>query len=225
DSGEFFFLEMNTRLQVEHPVTEMVTGLDLVRLQLAVAAGAPLPVAQEDVVFRGHAIECRIAAEDATAGFLPATGRVAAFRAPAGPGVRWDGGIEAGTVVSPHYDPLLAKCVAWGETRDAALERMARALEETEIAGVETNLAFQRALLDHPDVRAGAVHTTWLEGAAEEVLAGIAARREADAAVAAALAAWCRHTARAPVAANGARGAGSGGPSRWREGATWIGLP
>ncbi|WP_171467265.1 biotin carboxylase N-terminal domain-containing protein [Cellulosimicrobium sp. 72-3] len=162
---EFFFIEMNTRLQVEHPVTEMVTGLDLVALQLRVAAGEPLGVAQSDVVLRGHAVEARLYAESPERGFLPATGSVRVYDdgdAPAGPGaspLRLDSGICAGSVVGGHYDPMLAKAVAWGETRDEAVERLDGLLARTVVLGVETNTAFLRSLLADDDVRAGRLDT------------------------------------------------------------------
>ncbi|MGA4779321.1 biotin carboxylase N-terminal domain-containing protein [Cellulosimicrobium sp. AB352] len=162
---EFFFIEMNTRLQVEHPVTEMVTGLDLVALQLRVAAGEPLGLAQSDVVLRGHAVEARLYAESPERGFLPATGSVRVYDdgdAPAGPGaspLRLDSGISAGAVVGGHYDPMLAKAVAWGETRDEAVERLDGLLARTVVLGVETNTAFLRSLLADDDVRAGRLDT------------------------------------------------------------------
>jgi acetyl-CoA/propionyl-CoA carboxylase, biotin carboxylase, biotin carboxyl carrier protein len=155
----FFFLEMNTRLQVEHPVTELVTGLDLVALQLRVAAGEPLPLTQDDVVLRGHAVEARVYAEDPRAGFLPTGGRVLALREPSGLGVRVDSGIAPGDVVGSAYDPLLAKVVAHGADRAEALARLDAALAGTVVLGLDTNVAFLRALLADPDVRAGRLDT------------------------------------------------------------------
>jgi acetyl-CoA/propionyl-CoA carboxylase biotin carboxyl carrier protein len=161
--GEFFFLEMNARLQVEHPVTELVTGLDLVELQLRVAAGEPLPLAQDDVGLTGHAIEARLYAEDAAAGFLPSTGRVVAYRAPAGAGVRVDSGIETGSEVTTFYDPMLAKVIAHGPDRATALARLERALAHTLVAGPTTNAPYLRALLARPEVRAGELDTGLIE--------------------------------------------------------------
>jgi acetyl-CoA/propionyl-CoA carboxylase biotin carboxyl carrier protein len=148
--GEWFFLEMNTRIQVEHTVTEEVTGLDLVREQVLIAAGEPLSLRQEDVHVNGHAIECRINAEDVSHGFRPAPGRITAYREPAGPGVRVDSGVVAGTEVSPLYDPLIAKVIVRGADREQARRRMLRALDEFVIAGPPTLLGFHRALLSHP---------------------------------------------------------------------------
>jgi acetyl-CoA/propionyl-CoA carboxylase biotin carboxyl carrier protein len=148
--GEYFFLEMNTRIQVEHTVTELVTGVDLVREQVLIAAGEPLSLAQEDVAFRGHAIECRINAEDPGNGFLPSPGIVTAYHEPAGPGVRVDSGVVAGSEVSGLYDPLLAKLCVWDTDRERARLRMLRALDEYAIEGVATLVGFHRALLSHP---------------------------------------------------------------------------
>jgi acetyl-CoA/propionyl-CoA carboxylase biotin carboxyl carrier protein len=145
--GSYFFLEMNTRLQVEHTVTEMVTGVDLVREQILIAAGEPLSLRQEDVVLRGHAIECRINAENASNGFLPAPGRITSYREPSGPGLRVDSGVTAGSEVSELYDPLIAKVVAHDVDRESARRRMLRALGEFEVGGVVTLIGFHRALL------------------------------------------------------------------------------
>ena len=133
--GEYFFLEMNTRVQVEHCVTEQTTGIDIVREQIRIAAGEPLSVTQDEVVLRGHAIECRINAEDAARNFAPAPGTITAYREPSGPGVRVDSGVLAGSEISPLYDPMVAKLICWDTDRAAATRRMARALEEFEIDG------------------------------------------------------------------------------------------
>jgi acetyl-CoA/propionyl-CoA carboxylase biotin carboxyl carrier protein len=148
--GEYFFLEMNTRIQVEHTVTEMATGLDLVREQVLIAAGEPLSVRQEDVRLGGHAIECRINAEDVSNGFLPAPGRIMRYHEPAGPGVRVDSGVVAGSEISPLYDPMIAKLVVHGVDREHARRRMLRALDEFVIDGVKTLIGFHKALLMHP---------------------------------------------------------------------------
>jgi acetyl-CoA/propionyl-CoA carboxylase biotin carboxyl carrier protein len=161
DPWQFFFLEMNARLQVEHPVTEAVTGLDLVELQLRVAAGEPLPLSQDELELRGHSIEARIYAEDPRAGFLPSSGRIVAWRPPAG--VRVDSGVEEGTEVTSHYDPLLAKLIVSGPDREAALGRLGAALREFVVAGPATNVAYLSALTEDDDVRAGRLDTGLLE--------------------------------------------------------------
>jgi acetyl-CoA carboxylase biotin carboxylase subunit len=163
ENGEFWFLEMNTRIQVEHPVTEMVTGLDLVKWQILVAGGEPLSFGQADVRMDGHAIECRITSEDPYAGFLPSTGRIERLALPSGPGVRWDGGIAEGYEVSLHYDPMLAKLIAHGPTRDAAIDRMRRALHELSVIGVETSAPFHRRVMDEADFRAGNLDIRYVE--------------------------------------------------------------
>ena len=145
--GRFYFLEMNTRIQVEHPVTEVVYGVDLVREQLRIAGGEPMTPSGRPMRPRGHAIECRITSEDPFDGFLPATGRIDYLRVPGGPGVRWDGGIEVGSEVGLHYDPLLAKLITWGESRDRAIQRMRRALDELVIVGVQTSQPFHRRVM------------------------------------------------------------------------------
>jgi propionyl-CoA carboxylase alpha chain len=157
----FYFLEMNTRLQVEHPVTELVTGLDLVELQLRVAAGERMPLGQDEVALAGHAIEARIYAEDPANGFLPSSGRIVAWTPPAG--ARLDSGVEQGVEVTSHYDPLLAKLIAWGPDRAAALARLSRALGELRVVGPATNVSYLSALLERPDVRAGELDTGLLE--------------------------------------------------------------
>ena len=171
-SGEFCFLEMNTRLQVEHPVTELVYGVDIVREQLRVAMGQPLRVHAGTLQPRGHAIECRITAEDPFNDFLPATGVVSYLRVPGGPGVRWDGGIEAGNEVTLHYDPLIAKLIVWGETRGVALERMRRALRELTIVGIPSSQAFHLRVMDDPEFQRGDIDVTYLERAGERLLVG-----------------------------------------------------
>ncbi len=161
--GDFFFLEMNTRIQVEHPVTEMVTGVDLVREQLRIAAGGVIDWAPDPQWPRGHAIECRISAEDPFNGFLPSTGRIAALRVPSGPGVRWDGGVSEGLEVGLHYDPLLAKLIAHGPDRPTAIDRMRRALRELGLSGVATTQPFHLAVLDEPDFQAGRLTIRYLD--------------------------------------------------------------
>jgi acetyl-CoA carboxylase biotin carboxylase subunit len=161
--GEFYFLEVNARLQVEHPVTELVTGLDLVHHQLRIAAGEPLGLSQDDVQPRGHAIECRVSAEDPSNSFFPSTGRIRAVVEPGGPGVRLDAALEPGQEVSLHYDPLLAKLIVWGPDRDSAIRRMRRALGEYLVLGVRTTIPFHRWLMEHPAFRAGDLDTAFVE--------------------------------------------------------------
>ena len=163
DGAHFFFLEMNTRLQVEHPVTELVTGLDLVRAQLLVAGGEPLPWAQADVTQRGHAIECRIYAEDPAQDFLPQAGTLLMYREPEGPGIRVDAGVVEGGEISVFYDPLLAKLIVSAETRDAAIARAVVALQQYVVLGIRTNIAFLLSILEDARFRSGDVHTGFLD--------------------------------------------------------------
>jgi acetyl-CoA carboxylase biotin carboxylase subunit len=221
--GSFHFLEVNARLQVEHPVTELVTGTDLVRLQLAIAAGAPLPLRQEDLRQTGHAIECRIYAEDPRRGFQPSPGRVVFFRPPEGPGVRFDGGIYAGYEVPVHYDPILGKLVVWAPDRVAAIERMRRALADLIILGVRTPIEFLRDLVGSEAFRRGATHTRLVE---ESFADWQPARGDDDVA----LAAWAAETtagggaAPAGGAPGGAAAAGEP-PSPWQTLGAWDLLP
>jgi acetyl-CoA carboxylase biotin carboxylase subunit len=188
-SKSFYFLEMNTRLQVEHPVTELVTGVDLVRWQIAVAEGEPLPLRQDQLVRRGAAIECRVYAED-PAKFLPSPGTITSLRVPSGPGVRDDSGVTAGSVISVYYDPMISKLCTWGADRLAAIERMRRALDEYHVGGIRTNLAFHRQVMRHPAFLSGDYDTGFIERHKAELQppAPTAAEQE-QAAVAAALAA------------------------------------
>jgi acetyl-CoA carboxylase biotin carboxylase subunit len=171
---EISFIEMNTRLQVEHPVTEMVTGIDLVREQLRIADGAKLGYTQRDVTLRGHAIEMRINAENPSLDFMPSPGAISALRWPGGPGVRVDSGVVSGSTVSPYYDSLVAKIVVWHVDRDSALSRARRALAELRVEGIDTTATYLQTVLEHPTVRAAAHHTTFLADSATELLQGTA---------------------------------------------------
>jgi acetyl-CoA carboxylase biotin carboxylase subunit len=170
DTARFYFLEVNARLQVEHPVTEAVAGVDLVRAQFIVAAGGRLPWTQEALTVRGHAIECRVYAEDPADGFLPQAGPLLLYREPAGPGIRVDSGVVEGGTVSVHYDPLLAKLTVSAESRDYAIARAISALRAFPVLGIRTNVPFLIRLLDHPEVRAGRLHTRLIEEHASELL-------------------------------------------------------
>jgi acetyl/propionyl-CoA carboxylase alpha subunit len=203
---------MNTRLQVEHPVTEAVTGLDLVRAQIAVAEGHPVPWAQEDLVQRGHAIECRVYAEDPANGFLPQAGPLLVYREPRAPGVRVDGGVVEGGEVPVHYDPLLAKLIAFAETREAAIGRAVAALRAYPILGIRTNIPFLLRLLNHPEFRAGRMHTGFIDAHLHDLLAPSDASAEALAAAAIAT----------PAAAGAPRVAGQAViPDPWTTLAGW----
>ena len=167
EDGEFYFIEMNTRVQVEHPVTELITGVDIVQEQLRIAGGLPLSVRQEDVTFTGHAIECRINAEDPQT-FLPSPGRITTFHAPGGPGIRVDSHIYDGYTVPPFYDSLIAKVISYGETRDQAMARMRQALDELVIEGIRTNTALHRELVRDRSFMAGGVSIHYLESKLED---------------------------------------------------------
>lgn len=161
--GNYYFLEMNTRIQVEHPVTELVMGIDLVQWQIRIASGEKLPFEQKTFVPRGWAMECRITSEDPANGFLPSTGRIEYLHLPTGPGVRWDGGIEQGSEVTLHYDPMLAKLIVHAPNRELAVARMHRALLELTIDGVETSRGFHLRVMEHPEFQRGDISIQWLE--------------------------------------------------------------
>jgi acetyl-CoA carboxylase, biotin carboxylase subunit len=208
----FYFLEMNTRLQVEHPVTELCTGLDLVRLQIEVAEGAAVP-AQEQILRRGHAIEARVYAEDPARNFLPSPGRISYLRVPSGPGIRDDSGVYGGWVVPQFYDPMISKLLAWAPTREQAIARLRRALGEYTVHGITVNLRYLRAVLDHPAFRSGDYDTGFCQKYAKELLVKPDPRHETVALIAAAVAAHRRdHDERAALAAR----AGAA-PSGWQR--------
>jgi len=216
DDARFYFLEMNTRLQVEHPVTEAVTGVDLVKAQLAIASGGPLPWSQADLSQRGHAIEVRIYAEDPARDFLPQAGRILGYHAPVRPGVRIDSGVEHGSDVTVHYDPMMAKLIAHAETRDAAIARARAALAEFDVLGVVTNIPFLLRVLECDVFRRGGMHTAYLDG--EGVGLGASSPLPA-----AALAAAVIHDER-PAATGGTPGsAGSAACDPWATLSGWRG--
>jgi acetyl-CoA carboxylase biotin carboxylase subunit len=162
ENGEFFFIEMNTRIQVEHPVTEMITGVDLVKEQLCIAAGQPLSIKQEDVVIRGHAVECRINAEDPNT-FMPCPGKITRFHAPGGFGVRWESHIYGGYTVPPYYDSMIGKLICYGENRDVAIARMKNALAELIIDGIKTNIDLQLRIMNDENFQHGGTNIHYLE--------------------------------------------------------------
>ena len=222
-SGEFYFLEMNTRIQVEHPVTELVTGVDLVQWQIRIAAGEKIPFTQEELAPRGWAMECRITSEDPANGFLPSTGRITYLHIPAGPGVRWDGGVETGSEVTLFYDPMLAKLIVWAPTREAAIERMHRALLELTIDGVDTSRDFHLRVMEDEDFRSGAIEIQWLERKLA-ALTNVAPPREAllRAAVAAVLLAERERSAPRRAEAPGAPGSATGAAAAPDAASNWL---
>ena len=214
----FYFLEMNTRLQVEHPVTELVTGIDLVHLQFRVAAGEKLPFTQDDIKLRGHAIECRIYAEDPDNNYFPSPGRITLLLAPSGPGIRRDSGMYEGWNVPIDYDPLLAKLIGYGSTREEAISRLQRALYEYFVGGIKTNISLFRRILSNPDFRAGKLDTGFLDRLLANPGAAIEDERQEGKAKIAAIAAGLfavLEPSSASVSTNGS-GRPSGSPSRWK---------
>src|SRR5271165_6820611 len=224
----FYFLEMNTRLQVEHPVTELITGLDLVHLQIRIAAGEKLPFKQEDIKLRGHAIECRIYAEDPDNNYFPSPGQITRLISPSGPGIRRDSGMYEGWTVPIEYDPLLAKLVGYAETRDQAIDRLLRALYEYFVGGIKTNISLFRRILKDPDFRAGKIDTGFLERLLANPAVETDERRPVVAALAAGIFASMDPKATFPgpdgLPAPGNGAAPSGEASNWRRAAREEGL-
>ncbi|GAB4371868.1 MAG: acetyl-CoA carboxylase biotin carboxylase subunit [Acidobacteriota bacterium] len=216
EDGAFYFMEVNARLQVEHPITEEVYGHDLVKAQIRIAAGESLRWTQDELVPNGHAIECRITAEDPSRNFMPCPGRIEALRVPTGPGIRDDSGVAPGYEIPIHYDPMIGKLIAHGRTREEAIRRMRRALDEYRIDGVTTNIPFLRRLLDHPEFVAGRLHTGFLEVHGEDLLRGSDPWLDEIAVVAASIHAY-RARARAALSA-------AGGANEPRAGSRWLSL-
>jgi acetyl-CoA carboxylase, biotin carboxylase subunit len=216
DKRNFYFLEVNTRLQVEHPVTEMVTGLDLVKLQIRAAACEPLPFSQEDVTLSGHAVECRLYAEDPRNQFFPSPGKILSRRAPSGPGIRLDDGVYEGFTVSTEYDPMLGKLIAWGQDRAEAIARLGRALEEHTVTGIKTNSGLLLAILRDPQFLRAEIYTRWLDEKLPDLLAGEQTRGHdvpaEDAAILTALLHFL--TGKDTASANGT---GAEAESRWKH--------
>jgi acetyl/propionyl-CoA carboxylase alpha subunit len=210
--GQFYFLEVNARLQVEHPVTELVTGIDLVHEQLRIAAGEPLGYDQSAIQPRGYAVECRIYAEDPSAGFMPSTGTLIGYRPPGGPGVRVDSGVEEDAAISVYYDPMIAKLIVWAADRPRGLKRMARALREFLVLGVKTSIPLHRWLIGHPAFQSGEVDTGWLEREWSTLNVTSTDQELETAAIAAAL---LVDTAHAPVSV--ALAGANGSTSAWRS--------
>jgi acetyl-CoA carboxylase biotin carboxylase subunit len=214
EDKSFYFLEMNTRLQVEHPVTELVTGTDLVREMVRVAAGESLGFSQKDIVRRGAAIECRIYAEDPATGFLPSPGKITRLRTPAGPGVRDDSGAYEGCVISANYDPLISKLCVWAPDRARAVSRMRRAISEYVVAGIKTNLPFHERLFEHPEFIAGQYDTGFIDRHRDTLLEGSSVHADDRERLAAAIAVATYRTEKAKTT-NGKPGAKKAGLSPW----------
>jgi acetyl-CoA carboxylase biotin carboxylase subunit len=219
--GSYYFLEMNTRIQVEHPVTEMVTGIDLVQWQIRVAAGERIPFTQADIAWSGHAIECRITSEDPANSFLPSTGRIDELQIPGGPGIRWDGGIAPGYEVGLYYDPLLAKLIVHAPDRAMAIERMKRALSETRVGGVHSSIPFHRAVMDEEDFRAGKLDINYLEKHEAKLLGG--GLDEATLRAAALAVALIEEKARGRTIASRASADRPAVSSAWKRAQSWSG--
>jgi acetyl-CoA carboxylase, biotin carboxylase subunit len=219
--GAFYFLEMNTRIQVEHPVTELVTGLDLVQWQIRIAAGEPLTLRQEDIEWTGHAIECRITSEDPANSFLPSTGRIEHLELPSGPGVRWDAGIATGYEVGLYYDPMLAKLIVHAPTREMAIERMHRALGELRIDGVATSVPFHLRVMREPEFRAGEIDILYLDRHGESLTRVEPTDEEVR--IAALVAALLEEERRTHRSAGRIGNGGVGSSGGWRSGGGWRG--
>jgi acetyl-CoA carboxylase biotin carboxylase subunit len=217
EDGSFYFLEMNTRLQVEHPVTEMITQRDLVHLQISVANGHPLPFKQEDLKVHGAAIECRVYAEDPLK-FLPSPGKITQLRQPHGPYVRDDSGVYEGSEISVYYDPMISKLIVWAPTRAEAIERMARALTEYRVGGIKTNLAFHRRVMREADFRRGRYDTSYIEGHKGELLKPLEIAESDDALDAALVAAGLHALESAPQTSPTAGGGATNERSAWQNG-------
>jgi len=224
EDRNFYFLEMNTRLQVEHPVTELVTGLDLVHLQIRIAQGEPLPFQQEEIRLRGHAMECRVYAEDPDNGFFPSPGKITRLLQPGGPGIREDSGIYEGWVVPLDYDPMLSKLIAFAPTREAAIARLLRALDEYVIGGIRSNLGLFRRILSDDEFKAARIDTGYLD----RLLAANSPAPETGGSVDAALIAAALFESIRPANGNGRNGASANGEkgdaNGWKQAARREGL-
>jgi acetyl-CoA carboxylase biotin carboxylase subunit len=214
--SKYYFLEVNTRLQVEHPVTEMVTGLDLVKLQIRIAAGEPLPFSQADIKFSGHAVECRLYAEDPGNHFFPSPGTILSWRTPSGPGIRFDDGVYEGFRVPTEYDPMLGKLIAWGQDRAEAITRLDRALEEHLVTGIKTNAGLLLGILRDPEFLRGEIFTRWLDERLPQLLSRERLPEHDGVAEDAAILAALLHSIGAKEAAQ-ANGIATETESRWKR--------